>query len=115
MNETQNSVLLWSGAIALVISLISCGALAYVWVDLVISYKYLKASYDETEGYRNVSALLEREWSGQTEQDTLRRLQAEARSRSDKHSIVKQEQAENVIWFDNTRFEFSNGRLTRIR
>jgi hypothetical protein len=100
----------------LVILFVGCITFAYLWLDRSISISYLDSSNRTTEqAYLRISALLEREWANLSEQEVLARLEAEAKRYPRDEILVKRDTSENVIWFNNTRFEFKSGRLAKIR
>ena len=69
------------------------------------------------QGYRNIALvqglerLLETEWRGMPESAVLEKLQAEAARHPDE--IIVKKEAE-VIWFEETRFNFEHGKLKSV-
>ena len=101
---------------ALVASLLACGIFAYLWIDRSVTLTYVEAGSRSTEQARDLSfALLAREWSGLSENEVLKRLNAEAARRPQDKILVKHEPLDRVIWFDSIRFEFQADRLAKIR
>ena len=105
--------------IGLIMAVMGCVVLTFLWIDRSISYTYLSASLDATtENARLVNSLLESEWSGITEQELLEKLEklkAEVERRKEHESVVIDVNSEQgVIWFNEVRFEFESGRLKKI-
>ena len=101
---------------ALVSSLLACGIFAYLWIDRAVTLSYAEAGARSTEQARDLAfALLAREWSGLSEEEVLKRLNAEAARRPQDKILVKHEPLDHTIWFGGTRFEFQSGRLAKIR
>lgn len=113
-NGTPRATKIWAGT--LVASLLACGIFAYLWIDRSVTLTYVEAGNRSTEQARDLAfALLAQEWSGLSEDEVLKRLNAEAARRPQDKILVKHEPIDHVIWFDSTRFEFQAGRLVKIR
>lgn len=98
---------------ALVASLIGCALFAYLWIDRSISLSYLNQSIDASNvALRRLEDLLGNEWSGMLEKSVLEKLQAEAVRHPNEKIVIKKEN--DVIWFDEIRFSFEQGRLKKI-
>lgn len=101
---------------ALVASLLACGIFAYLWIDRSVTLTYAEAGSRSTEQARDLAfALLAHEWSGLSENEVLKRLNAETARRPQDRILVKHEPLDHVIWFDSIRFEFQTDRLAKIR
>jgi DNA-directed RNA polymerase len=102
-------------SIGLVVSVLGCGVLAYMWIDRSVSFAYLSASHDTTvSALKKVTSLLENEWLGMSEQDLLLKLQAEADRRVDEEVVIERDSEEGVIWFDEIKFELEAGSVRRV-
>lgn len=97
----------------LVVSLIACAVFIYLWIDRSISLSYLDQSYTATNRSMNrLERLLEADWRGLPEEQVLQRLQKATTSLPVPQPIVKKE--DGMIWFDEVRFNFTQGRLASI-
>lgn len=103
-------------SIGLILAVIGCVVLAFLWIDRSISYTYLSASLDTTiENTRLVNSLLESEWSEITEQELLEKLRTEVIRRKWQESVVIDVDSEQgVIWLNEVKFEFESGKLKKI-
>jgi len=97
------------------LALTGCVVFASLWINMSISYTYLNASFDRNnQNARLVRSLLEREWSEMTEQEVLKKLRVEAMHRKETEPlIIKVDSEQNVIWLDDVRFEFEDGKLKK--
>jgi hypothetical protein len=57
---------------------------------------------------------LESEWRGTSESTILQKLEREAARRPEDKIVVKKDDGGSVIWFDEIRFDFESGRLSKI-
>jgi hypothetical protein len=100
-------------AAALMASLLGCAVLAYLWIDRSISLSYARQSDDaDIASTRRLERLLGVAWVGMTENAVLEKLQAEADRHPAENIVVKKEG--DVIWFDETRFNFEQGKLKSV-
>ena len=100
-------------AAALTVSLLGCAIFAYLWIDRSISLSYARQSADaESASIRKLERLLGVAWAGMTEDAVLKMLQAEAARHPAENIVVKKER--DVIWFDETRFNFEQGKLKSV-
>lgn len=99
--------------VALIASLVGCAVLAYLWIDRSITLSYVKQSVDAGDAStRRLERLLGGAWNGMSESAVLEKLQAEAARHPTESIVVKKE--DGVIWFDETRFNFEQGRLKSV-
>lgn len=97
---------------ALGVSLLGCLVFAYLWIDRSISLTYAIQSADAGgAATRSLQRLLESSWSGMPESEVLAMLQTAA-DRFPSEIIVKEQ--DGVIWFDDTRFGFEDGKLKSV-
>lgn len=100
-------------AAALMVSLLGCVVLAYLWIDRSISLSYARQSADaDSAATRRLERLLGIAWKGMPESAVLEKLRAEA-ARDPAENIVINKEAD-VIWFDETRFNFEQGKLKSV-
>ena len=100
-------------AAALLVSLLGCVVLAYLWIDRSISLSYARQSADaDSASTRRLERLLGGAWIGMPESAVLEKLQAEAARYPAENIVVKKEV--DVIWFDETRFNFEQGKLKSV-
>ena len=98
---------------ALIAALAGCTAFAYLWIDRSVTLSYVKQSADASEAsIRSLERLLGAAWSGMSESAVLEKLQAEAARHPNEGIVVKKE--DGVIWFDEIRFNFEQGRLKSV-
>lgn len=98
---------------ALIASLAGCAVLAYLWIDRSITLSYVKQSVDAGDAStRRLERLLGGAWNGMSESAVLEKLQAEAARHTTESIVVKKEGG--VIRFDETRFNFEQGRLKSV-
>lgn len=103
-------------SIGLIMAVLGCVIFAFLWIDRSISCTYLSASLDATIGNaRLVNSLLESEWSGITEQELLEKLKAEVERRKHEFVVIDVDSEQDVVWFNEVRFEFESGKLKKIR
>ena len=97
---------------ALLVALLGCAVFAYLWIDRSVTLGYALQSVDSGSGaIRNLRRLLESSWGGLPESDVRAMLEAAAARYPDE--IVLKEDG-GVIWFDNTRFIFEEGKLKSV-
>jgi hypothetical protein len=100
-------------AAALMVSLLGCAVLAYLWIDRSISLSYARQSADtDSASKRRLERLLCVAWSGMSENAVLEKLEAEAARHPAENIVVKKEG--DVIWFDETKFNFEQGKLKSV-
>lgn len=100
-------------AAALVVSLLGCAVLAYLWIDRSVSLSYARQSADaDSASIRRLERLLGMSWNGMAEKAVIEKLQAEAARHPAENIVVKKEG--DVIWFDETRFNFEQGKLKSV-
>jgi hypothetical protein len=116
MSETRKSGLVTILVGSLIASLLACGTFAYLWIDRSIRLTYAELSSHSTGQARDLAfLLLAEEWASLSEDQVLRRLEAETARRPQDKIFVKHEPLEHFIWFGNTRFEFQADRLAKIQ
>lgn len=100
-------------AFTVIVLLVGCVVLAYLWIDRSISLSYARQSADvEIAAMRRMERLLGDAWIDMPEQSVLEKLQAyEERHPTEMIVITKEE---NVIWFHDTRFNFEYGKLKSV-
>jgi HAMP domain-containing protein len=99
--------------VALIAALAGCAVFAYLWIDRSITLSYIKQSVDAgNASTRRLERLMGAAWAGMPESAVLEKLQAEAARHPNENIVVKRE--DGVIWFDETRFNFEQGRLKSI-
>lgn len=102
-----------ASVMVLVLSLIACFVLTYLWIDRSISLVYMSQSYESERGsVKNLQRLLTFEWEGMQESALQKKLEDAAAKMSDQDVIVKKE--ESTIWFDQVAFNIRNGRLHSV-
>lgn len=105
------SVALVSG---LIISLLGCAALAYLWIDRSITLSYVNQSLDASiDAGRHLNFLLMDEWIGMPENKILQKLTLNASHHPEEKILIKKD-GDNVIWYGQIRFEFEVGQLKKI-
>lgn len=98
---------------ALIAALAGCIAFAYLWIDRSVTLSYVKQSADASDAsIHSLERLLGAAWRGMSESAVLEKLQAEAARHPNGGIVVKKE--DGVIWFDEIRFNFEQGRLTSV-
>lgn len=98
---------------ALIASLIGCAVLAYLWIDRSITLSYTNQSMETSRAsIRRFEYLLTSEWGGMPESVVLQKLQAEVARFPEEKIVLKKEG--DIIWFDQIRFNFEQGRLKKI-
>lgn len=98
---------------ALVAALAGCTTFAYLWIDRSLTLSYVKQSVDASDAsIQSLERLLGAAWSGMSESAVLDKLQAEAARHPNEGIVVKKE--DGVIWFDDIRFNFEQGRLKSV-
>ncbi|MCD9230636.1 Imm58 family immunity protein [Ralstonia pseudosolanacearum] len=86
---------------------------AYLWIDRSISLSYARQGEDTAIGtVRGLELILEHEWRGLPEPEVFHKLNAVAAQGAGAKIVVKKEG--NIIWFDEVRFNFDEGRLKSI-
>lgn len=98
---------------ALIAALAGCTVFAYLWIDRSVTLSYVKQSADASDAsIHRLERLLGIAWNGMSESAVLEKLQAEAARYPNEAIVVKKE--DEVIWFDEIRFNFEQGRLKSI-
>jgi hypothetical protein len=98
--------------ILLIIAIITCMVLAYLWVDRSISLSYARQSVDMGNNVINgLESLLEEEWRGMPESEVFQKLKKTAAMRKPE-AIIKKEGT--IIWFDDIPFKFEKEMLAKI-
>jgi Immunity protein 58 len=93
-----------------------CLFLVYRVMDLGISRTYSAASAEsDTRDLQALKGLLEKEWKGLSEHQVLARLQAFAASKPSGSVVLKRlPEDANSIYFEGFRFEFRDGKLSKV-
>ena len=102
-------------SILLIVSLLGCGVLAYLWIDMSISYTYLQSDYEDADRLVDLStALLQEEWKELSESAIRSKLESYAATHPERKIVIEDETDENIFFFDGMLFEFQSGKLLRI-
>lgn len=98
---------------SLVIAVIGCLVLAYLWIDMSISLTYMKQSYEtERSAVENLQKLVASEWKGMPEAQVQKKLEQTAAQMPERSVVVKKE--EESIWFDQVAFNIKQGKLDSV-
>lgn len=101
-------------SVSLALALAMAVVFAYYWIDRSISLAYVEQSAeDSARSNRNLELLLIAEWNGMPKSVVLRKLEQTAK-RHPPGAIVIKEDRDGIVWFEDTSFHFSNGKLIRI-
>lgn len=112
MASRKTNILL---SILLILSLLGCGVLAYLWIDMSISYTYLQSDYEDTDRLIDLStALLQEEWKELSESAIRSKLESYAATHPERKIVIEDATDENMLFFGGMLFEFESGRLLRI-
>jgi hypothetical protein len=104
-----------SWKIATVVLSALCAALAYRVFDQGISRTYLDAGQQTTADNGGLlAALVENEWRGMTDVQVMQRLSAYAAAQPSGSIVLKKDEADNSIYLEGVRFDFMNGRLSKV-
>jgi hypothetical protein len=100
-------------AALLVVAVGGCVMLTYFWIDRSISLSYARQSVEiASRSTENLRIILENDLHGRSEVQVFQLLEKAARQQSNTKPIVKING--DVIWFDEERFNFKDGRLISI-
>ena len=101
--------------ILLIASLLGCGVLAYLWIDMSISYTYLQSDYEGKDRFVELStALLQEEWKELPESAIRTKLESYAAANPEQNIVIEKVTDENILLFDGMPIEFESGKLHRI-
>lgn len=99
--------------VIVLILVVLCVVLTYLWIDRSISLAYSKQSADAaSNAMRDLEHILEREWRDLPETEVLKRLQTIFTAGAREQVIVKKDG--DVIWLNEIPFHIKNGRLKSI-
>ncbi len=112
MEPKKTNILL---SILLVLSLLVCGILAYLWIDMSISFTYLQSDYESSSRlYELSTSLLQEEWNELSESAIRSKLESYAADNPEQSIVIEQVTDENILLFDGMPIEFESGKLHRI-
>jgi non-ribosomal peptide synthetase component F len=98
---------------SLVISVLGCLVLAYLWIDRSISLSYMQQSYEtERHSVESLQKLIASEWKGIPEAQVQKKLEQVAAQMPERTVVVKKE--DESIWFDQVAFNIKQGKLDSV-
>ena len=102
-------------SVMLVVLLLGCAVLAYLWIDMSISYTYLQSDYEGSRRlYELSTALLQEEWRDLSESTIRSKLESYAVESPEQSIVIEQVTDENILLFDGMPIEIESGKLRRI-
>ena len=92
-----------------------CLALVYRVIDQGITRTYLDASLESSARHMKLlTSLVEEDWRDMPQEQVLRRLNTFARKQPPNSIVLKRDQETGSVLFEGLRFEFVDGKLTRV-
>lgn len=102
--------------VASLLLLCICLLLAYRVFDQGITRTYLDASMESSASQAKLlTNLIEEDWRGMPRDQVFQRLSAFASKQPQNSVVLKREQRTGAILFEDLHFEFTDGKLHRIR
>ena len=101
--------------IASAILAICCVALVYRVIDQGMTKTYLDASQETSANHiKLLTNLVEHEWLGMSEEQVMSRLKSYVASQTSDTIVLKRETESNIVFLEGIRFQFSDGKLTKV-
>lgn len=98
---------------SLVVAVLGCLLLAYLWIDRSISLSYMQQSYEtERNSAETLQKLIASEWKGMPEAQVQKKLEQAAAQMPERAVVVKKE--DDSIWFDQVAFNIKQGKLESV-
>ena len=100
-------------SVLLIVSLICCGILTYLWINRSISLGYLQQAYQtELNSVENIQTIIALEWKGMPEEKVYLKLQQAAKMLPEQQIVLKKEGS--TIWFNQIPFNIKQGKLDSV-
>lgn len=88
--------------------------LAYMWIDMSISYTYQESSLDSSVRSMDImGGLITKEFVGLSEEELMRKLEWQVRN-SDSNIVLSKDEREGVIIFESLHFKISGGKVVKV-